>query len=811
MNSGRAVIVAVLAVAGLVGPAAPSAAQSMSALEWTYPIPVWNGFSIQWHWGWTATWSAPEAPHIFTVQASWPIPPIGLTDEQRCSHTSNTTGGPAAVVIPWPTAPGSYSVTLTLKQCRATPAGYEVTELASQSGWGIIEDDGASEGGPGATPPARLKILSKTTRWRPQRDLTQPISVRFRGPASLDTSTVRLEVAPPAGVASYSATIGAVSPVDGTTDQYTVPWTGPWTTPNGTGGQDPLPSGDYQIVVRGRPAGATEDLVSPPYTKVSLVEVVAVEVQPFGAGTLDPNPGAGGVAGIGDRIFAEASEPQSPSNPAPTVNDTVFVTARFSPTVDLQPGQDPVKVYFRAVDVDDPSAAAKPVDDESRVADNRGDASAGLFFQSFPSPGVAPDARINSALEATSSSGYDQTGVLARLSQRAGDNYRFLASTSRSWVEDKVARQGAPAAGAPSAWLVDAQSKPLDTTQEGKQVSRLLTVWRTLHVEVDRLVSSATGTDQAAMDLQGSFTGLKARTLTDAAGPFKQPAPPSNHWVPHNKSNGWQGGELRVGFHGADLYTVSGNSTKDIDVDVASGQQNLLAGLTSAQALQQADLSYVVQDDHVGSLALLQTDTTLAEHLLSRAYVRLLPHGASDQSTDIPFTITPYTTLGQGVLDRRNMRDDALYELPSEGRSTPDYWSIQLVSAFEGDPAADMDPQAEGHANLGGTRIGSCFDGTALIGGCKPHAAVYLEVVRDLVNRPQGFPNLPTLGDIVRRSTAHELFHGLGLTHGKAIMCAGKMLDVQAPDGGQITDDHLDALRRVVKPTVSQSAQATCR
>ena len=168
MHFGRAVLIALLAVAGLVGRAAPAAAQSMAPLEWTYPIPVWNGYYVQYHWGWTTTWSAPEAPHIFSVQASWPIPPIELTDEQRCSHTTNTSGGPASVAIPWPTVPGSYSVTLTLKQCRWTGTAYEVTELASQSGWGIIEEDGTGSGGSGSAPP-RLTILSQTTRWRPQR------------------------------------------------------------------------------------------------------------------------------------------------------------------------------------------------------------------------------------------------------------------------------------------------------------------------------------------------------------------------------------------------------------------------------------------------------------------------------------------------------------------------------------------------------------------------------------------------------------------------------------------------------------------
>jgi hypothetical protein len=799
-----------LVVAAILGAATPAAAQSISPLEFG-PMLVWDGFNFQIRMGWKATWSAPLAQQFFAVDASWPRPPIGLTDEQRCGHQPYTNGGLVSVDILPPAPPGSYSVTITLKQCLFTNGAYQITPIATASGWGVIEADGTFSGGSGTTPPPQLKILPQTTRWRPQRDLTAPITVRFRGPGSLDASTVRLEVTAPAGVSSYSATIGAVTPVDGTTDQFTVPWTGPWSTPNANGGQDPLPSGNYRLVLRGRPAGAAEDLVSDAYEKVSLVEVVAVEIQPYDGSVLDPNPGAAGVAAVGDRVFAEAMEPLSQSNPTPIVFDTVRLVARFSPAVDLVQGQDPVKVQFRAIDVDDPSATGKPIDDEARTADNRADTSAGLFGPTYPANGAPADAAVNAVLEQSAFSGSDEASAVLRVSPRQGDNYRFLASTSRKWVEDALAKQGAPASGSLPAWVVDPQGTALDSALEGKQVSKLLTVWRTLHIEMDRLVSTATGTDQAAMDLQGTFTNLRARTLTDATGSFQQKVPPANHWVAHNKSDGWQGGELRVGFHGSDLYDVSGNSAKDIDVTVASGQPTLLAGLTTAQALQQADKSYIVQDDHVGALAAMSADPSLAEQLLAKAYVRVTVHGAADQPADIPFAITPYTTTGQGTLDTRNMRDDALYGLPSEGRSTPSYWSIQLVSAFEGDPAKDMDPQVEGNANLGGTQIGSCVDGGTKIGGCKPHAAVYLEVARDLVNKPQGFPNLPPLVDIIRRSTAHELFHGLGLTHGKAIMCGGVMLDAGSQDGGRLTDDHVLALRGVKKPTVSQSKKATCR
>jgi hypothetical protein len=138
----------------------------------------------------------------------------------------------------------------------------------------VIEEDGTASGGSGAAPPG-LRILSKTTRWRPQHDETSPIVVRFRGPATLDTSSVALDLTPPDGLANYTPTFGPATLVEGKTDEYTAEWRGPWRIPDGSGGQQSLPSGNYRIVVRGRAAGATDELASEPYEKVSLVEVAA--------------------------------------------------------------------------------------------------------------------------------------------------------------------------------------------------------------------------------------------------------------------------------------------------------------------------------------------------------------------------------------------------------------------------------------------------------------------------------------------------------------------------------------------------------
>jgi hypothetical protein len=767
-------------------------------------------FGFGYVWSLVSAFRSPNyaAPFIFNAESNIPGwgPPSALSDEQRCNSAPTIAG--AQIVIPLrQIPPGTYTVTYHAKVCVVTNGVYSAVEVASTTGWVTIDEDGYT-GGAGTPTPEGLKIQSKTTRWRPQRDVTQPIVVNFRGPTNLDPSTVRLQVTPPTGVSAYSATIGSATPVEGTPGEYSVWWTGPWTVPNAAGAQEPLPSGDYELVLRGRAAGAAEDLESPPYSKVSLVEVIGLEFAASDFSTLDPNPGADGAGAVGDRIFAEATQQPTRENPHPPVSDMVQVTARLSPAVENVPGQPAVKVFFRAIDVDDPSTTRKPVDDEGRAADNRGDASAGLFSNLYVAPGTPPDAAVGAVLGQTVSSP-DEAAVAARVSPKPGDNYRFMASTARQWVEDAKALQGAPPGTVPLAWLATQQGQPLDQALEGQRISKVLTVWRTLHIELDRLVAFDPVAAQAAMDVNGTFTGLKNSSLDDNTAPFVSNST-AVHWAPHARINDWQGGEIRLAFHAGDLYDVVGNGTKDVSISVKQGQVGALNGLTSAQALLQ-DRRYVLQDDHIESLTAMAADLSLAEQLLRSAYIRVIAHGANEQSADIPFVISPLHQNGQSPLDRRNLLQPALYSLPAEGLSKPFYWSIQVVSAFEGDPTQDKDPQNERLANLGGTEIGGCYDGTGWIGGCKVRSAVYLESIRDLVAKPQGFPDLPAIDEIIRRSTAHELFHALELPHGKAIMCAGKMLDKNSSTGNRLDPDQVAHLRDVTVPTKSASTKPTCQ
>ncbi len=682
--------------------------------------------------------------------------------------------------------------------------------------------DGTTTAFPYCLPLPVIHVLPATTRWRPQRDPGAPIDVRFDGPRDLDVATVRLEVTPPAGfLGTYTPTIGPVTRVSGTEDQYTFQWTGPWTyTANNV--VRPMPRGSYSLVVFGKQQGGTTEIRNEtPYDKVSFVEVTGVRFEKMtGAPALDHNPAVVPLDGepperersaSGWRIFAEALEPVTASRPSPTVFDAVRVVATLDPSVPDAPPTNLLQVFLRAIDVDDPSAGGGDVDDEGKDKDNRADfdrsnqALAGLF-RGDPSP--TPDAAVGTVLEKNVSTGATEVPATFRVSRRQGDNYRVAASTSRTWVEGVRALQKTDISGkkglAPGA-VEHANAWPL---QEGTQVSEMLTVWRTLHLEVDRLVSENPDADQARMDVRGDFTKLKDKSLEDAAGPFmndpKADVLRLNDWVLHTKVGDWIGADLTLSFHPAHVYDVSWSTKTSIDVRLASSQPNLLNGQQDDDI---TDRAYSLRDDDIASLN-DSADYSLATDLLLKTYVKLEPVQQPDQDSKIPFVIDQ-----DKALDRRHLTLDSSYRLPAQVPPSDVFWSVSLISAFNGEPDSDQDPQNEAAPdkgmNLGFATTGQYFDGVLKAG--KLRACIFMETLRDIAAKPPtALPQLAPSAVLNQRATAHELLHTMSLTHGQALMCANVMASPGA-DGGRLTDNQLASIRTIPRPTLIKSPSSTCK
>jgi hypothetical protein len=338
---------------------------------------------------------------------------------------------------------------------------------------------------------------------------------------------------------------------------------------------------------------------------------------------------------------------------------------------------------------------------------------------------------------------------------------------------------------------------------KGPQVSEMLTVWRTLHLEVDSLVSLNPTADQDAMDAGPgrSFAHLTSTRLEDSA------PPPAFFRPDHPLPNDWRGADLTIDFHAADKYDVRDNDVGNVTVNLGFGQPDLLKGQTDSSII---DRSYRLRDDDLASLN-TTLDYSLATSLLARAYIQLVPfEQTADQST-IALGVDP---LSLNPPFNRNLSADIQSQmtLPLSVPSTKAYWSVALVRAFDPGVTArggpfDLDPpdrlNLRGHpeAVLGTTIRGPSATYTQY------RSAVFVETLRDLYAKPPGWllsllagPLNPDFNTTVRRVTSHEIMHTFALTHrGNNLMCTHVNLTPD-PAGDQINADQFATVRRIEVP-----------
>jgi hypothetical protein len=340
-----------------------------------------------------------------------------------------------------------------------------------------------------------------TTRYKAQKDTTTPMVVTFTGPKGLTAGT--LAISNLSGTAVTLNPVPTLTVVDGTSDPstYSLTWAGPWLT-NPSDATSYLPSGDYKIMITATGGGrSVHSLANDPHATVSLVEVTSVELcqadgledgcsplqTPYQGVSADnlgvPKVGgqdaSQGRPGGGMRIFAEATTPGG------TVLNQVKVRATISPRLPLGDGND-VTVYFQSYDVADPvGSSVSPV---TNGQDNRGKPLQGTLAHAHK----------------TVSAGTTTASTTFKTSTYPGDNYRIAASTSNTWV-------GALAAVRPSQ-TGDVQDSNQQKVSAGL-LSPMLTVWRTLHVEVNAMaapppVNSKDPHYSARNFIVGNVTGL---------------------------------------------------------------------------------------------------------------------------------------------------------------------------------------------------------------------------------------------------------------------------------------------------------------
>jgi hypothetical protein len=501
---------------------------------------------------------------------------------------------------------------------------------------------------------------------------------------------------------------------------------------------------------------------------------VAITIEDASGVALQNNPPI--VPGGGKRLFAEAAQPGG------TVTDKLKTTASILPPVPDAPAGQGVTVHFRSFDVDDPSASSAPVDDEAWPTDNCIEASVGPS-QNCPIPDAgflydpATDPNAGSAVNGTTglqlNASGDQAVAGLRVAMLAGANYRVVASTSSQWLGTL---------SAPGNRTDGAVLEGTAVLADGQQVTPMLTVWRTLHLQAVRMTLPSFS--QSALELQGTAACptppcIQGNALVDTNG-----TPHPDHG---NMTDAWMGADLDV-----TPATPQGAPRSDKHV-VTNSTPTTLTALTQLTPYD-PNFDYTLWDDDVRSLSIwTQPDDSLARDILRDAYIEV----------DTVTGVTP--NFKQGLTDA------LVAALPTATTSAPGYWTAPVVLAFEGDAQGkDGDPSIEEY-------IYGLTNGPE--GGQRsrwPRVAIYAETIRDyrdtpLANAPA---NRVSRDEIMTNTTAHEILHMFGLIHDGnrtqgGIMCASLYVDGNEATRKKVTPEQLKRIREATEMKIFRS-QVNC-
>jgi hypothetical protein len=352
------------------------------------------------------------------------------------------------------------------------------------------------------------------------------------------------------------------------------------------------------------------------------------EISPL---TANPNPGGG------QRIFPEKAAPGEK-----WVRDRVDVEVKLTQAL---PG---VTVKLNLYDVDDPSSAAPPVDDDT---------------------GNSPDNRVISLevgtvkTQQTDARGIARFGPIWLGDIMPGDNFRVVATVDPAvnLATGVAAKQND---GVSAGVYFAGTGAAVPGTNASTVKSGLLTVWRKLHIERDHMGAPSAGEYFAPEDLAGNGD-------VNPNGP--------------------------------------------------------IADMPLADAVTGFRPAYI---EVVDDLATYNTDAVF------------------------PFTHNLYANLGW-VQDYAN----AIRNVANES----EFWTIQVIGAYEGPTIRDNDPNGAGGGVIGPWLGVSLVEVPTSFG--RP-VFVFTEVIRDVKADVDHFPGLVAEGDLLKRVTYHEIVHPFGLEHG---------------------------------------------
>jgi hypothetical protein len=508
------------------------------------------------------------------------------------------------------------------------------------------------------------------------------------------------------------------------------------------------PTGAISFTIQARP-------------KVTGVGFVALHA------SLDGNPNRGG----GLRIF-----PEPPDAPDAAVPEDALEYRIVAVKAQISPAQPNVLVYFRIFDPDDPSdvsnlGPATDVDENGPAGDdNRPD-----FISVAGGALSVPTALTDPNGVAT---------VVLTVSRQPGNNFIVTAS-----ADDNASSGVRQAVRLPlaSAVLEDAAGNILPTDEVKR--TDMLTVWRKVHVEVDRMGPSVTGNALTGEVLfvrpnqpdRGLTTIVLRERWTDCA------------------ENRFEGGRFRIGGVAyLVVQTHAGRHPGSAD-RVPVGDEVVVSGVVAARDVVGA--TYVLEDDDYldgfdeGAQIPLPDCSRLVEGF-APAYV--LPV----IDLDNPHPVAPFVLHSgfPGSWDFSAFDNAAL-----ENRT--DYWTVYVLGGMEGPKGEDGDPDPLGRDG----QLWPSFDSWLL--GAASHSRggvqIYLSTITDFHRTKYGagigirLPSLPK-GDGEQDTILHEVCHLFDTPWGAV---EDVILDTHHHEGGQMSGETnyfsnktLARIRRTLNP-----------
>jgi len=438
----------------------------------------------------------------------------------------------------------------------------------------------------------------------------------------------------------------------------------------------------------------------------------------------DENPGTDGIPNTdmseGQRVFPDKNTPADGTD-----RSVIRVRANISPAMPN------AKVYFASFDLDDPSANAAPIDSNgSDGNDNNGainQSKSGELMNSTSGTCVMPSiANDVSKIECTAGTG---KGAVTnyRLTMQPGDNYAVAATLTPSYRDGPAGGVGIRVNPSNGANLINASNQIIPISAEANPNNvqgirtRMLTVWRKVHIEVDRMGSVPARTSTNANNVAGTI----AQTMTI----------PANNGIrnvnvtttPLLEVNRF--GLGRIEYNGYSLI-VNSNTANSLEI-INPNRRNLTLTQGSDFILFDDD-DYNFDDTVINDMGqitrfdvdgddneairelnnvftYLQDADGIGQNILTSAYIRpeynwAIPYNQTNLTFDlnVESNNTPTDELTTALNTNRNSRND----------ERSDFWIAYFLLGYQGNANEDADGDAAVPGisrQIGGTLPCDCY------------------------------------------------------------------------------------------------------